>query len=152
MEGCTYIYNATESEYCPVAVVKEFLGHRLHANIFGHDGSLDSLQAEAIVSSEAGEKVRIRPTGLLSQCGRVVTATNIEDMFLLPILETDERGRVLTDNRGQVFTRKIHPSAVDLHKYIANRDECLYFDITSQAEREFDAILHQHCLCRQDEA
>ena len=73
-------------------------------------------------------------------------------MFLLPILETDERGRVLTDNRGQVFTRKIHPSKVDLRKYIANWDEYLYFDITSQAEREFDAILHQDCLRRHDEA
>ena len=28
----------------------------------------------------------------------------------------------------------------------------MYFDITSQAEREFDAILHQDCLHRQDEA
>ena len=62
----------------------------------------------------------------MSQCGRVVTATNIEDMFLFPILETDERGHVLADNRGQVFTWKIHPSEVDLRKYIANRDEYLY--------------------------
>ena len=37
-------------------------------------------------------------------------------------------------------------------KYIANRDEYLYFDITSQAEREFDTILHQDCLRHQDEA
>ena len=73
-------------------------------------------------------------------------------MFLFPILETDERGRVLTDNRGQVFTRKIHPSEVDLRKYIANRDEYLYYNITSQAEREFDTILHQDCLRQQDEA
>ena len=36
--------------------------------------------------------------------------------------------------------------------YIANREEYLYFDITSQAEKEFDAILHQDCLHRQDEA
>ena len=98
-----------------------------------------------------GEKIRIRPTGPLSQCGRVVTATNIEDMFLFPILEMDERGRVLADNRGQVFKRKIHPSEVDLRKYIANRDEYLYFDIASQAERELDTILHQDCLCQQDE-
>ena len=73
-------------------------------------------------------------------------------MFLFPILETDDRGRVLTDNRGQVFTRKIHPSEVDLRKYIANRDEYLYYDITSQAEHEFDRILHQDCLRQQDEA
>ena len=58
----------------------------------------------------------------------------------------------MADNRGQVFTWKIHPSEVDLRKYIANQEEYLYFDITSQAEREFDAILHQDCLRRQDEA
>ena len=28
----------------------------------------------------------------------------------------------------------------------------MYYDITSQAEREFDTILHQDCLRRQDEA
>ena len=32
-EGLTYLWNVTEPDYCPVAVVKEFLGHRLHANV-----------------------------------------------------------------------------------------------------------------------
>ena len=35
--------------------------------------------------------------------------------------------------------RKIHPSEVALEKYIANRDDYLYHDITDQAEKEFDA-------------
>ena len=35
------------------------------------------------------------------------------------------------------------PEQSILVKYIANRDEYLYYDITSQAEREFDTILHQ---------
>ena len=151
-EGLTYLWNVTGPEYCPVAVVKEFLGHRLHANVSHSGDSSDSHHAEAIVSAEVEEKIRIQPTGPVSQCGRVVTSTNIEDMFLFPILETDDKGRVLTDNRGQVFERRIHPGEVDLRKYIANRDEYLYYDITSQAEREFDTILHQDCLRRQDEA
>ena len=67
-------------------------------------------------------------------------------------MESDDQGNIVLDNRDRVFTRAIHPSEVDLHKYIANRDEYLYHDITSQAEREFDTILHQHCLRRQDEA
>ena len=133
-EGLTYLWNVMEPDYCLVAIVKEFLGHHLHANVSSPDGLPDSHRAEAIVSSEVGEKICIWPTRPLSQCGRVVTATNIEDMFLFPILETDKKGRVIADNRGQVFTRKIHPSEVDLRKYIANRDEYLYFDITSQAE------------------
>ena len=151
-EGLTYLWNVTGPEYCPVAVVKEFLGHRLHANVSNPGGSYGSHHAEAIVSAKAEEKIRIQPTGPVSQCGRVVTSTNIEDMFLFPILETDDDGRVRTDNRDQVFERRIHPGEVDLRKYIANRDEYLYYDITSQAEREFDAILHQDCLRRQDEA
>ena len=151
-EGLTYLWNVTGPEYCPVAVVKEFLGHRLHANVSHSGDSSDSHLAEAIVSAEVEEKIRIQPTGPVSQCGRVVTSTNIEDMFLFPILETDDKGRVLTDNRDQVFERRIHPGEVDLRKYIANRDEYLYYDITSQAEREFDTILHQDCLRRQDEA
>ena len=113
-EGLTYLWNVTEPDYCPVAVVKEFLGHRLHANVSYSGDSNDSHQAQAIIIAEVEEKIRIRPTGPVSQCGRVVTATNIEDMFLLPILETDEKGRVMNDNRKQVFTRKIHPSEVDL--------------------------------------
>ena len=28
-EGLTYLWNITEPDYCPVAVLKEFLGHRL---------------------------------------------------------------------------------------------------------------------------
>ena len=151
-EGLTYLWNITEPDYCPVAVVKEFLGHRLRANVSQSGDSYDSHQAEAVISAEVEEKIRIQPTGPVSQCGRVVTATNIEDMFLFPILETDDQGRVLTDNRKQVFEYKIHPGEVDLRKYIANRDEYLYYDITSQAERELDTILHQDCLRRQDEA
>ena len=50
----------------------------------------NSHHAKAIVSSEVGENIRIRPTRPMSQCGRVVTATNIEDLFLFPILETDK--------------------------------------------------------------
>ena len=46
-------------------------------------------EAEAIFSSEVGEKIRIRPMGPISQCGRVVMATNIEDMFLFPMTEAN---------------------------------------------------------------
>ena len=67
-------------------------------------------------------------------------------MYLFPLTEVDNQGDLLVDNRDHAFTRPIHPSEVDLRKYIANRDEYLYFDITSQAEKEFDAILHQDCL------
>ena len=73
-----------------------------------------------------------------SQCGMVVIATNVEDMFLVPILGTDDQGNIHLYNRDQVFTREIHPNKVDLGKYITNRDEYLYYDITSQAESEFD--------------
>ena len=139
-EGLTYVWNTTDVDYCQVALLKEFLGQRLHANV--PDASLDQQPAEAIVSSKGGEKIRIRPLGPTIQCGRVVTATNIEDMFLLPIMETDDLGNILLDNRDRVFTREIHPSKVDLRKYIANCDEYLYYDITTQAEREFDTILH----------
>ena len=151
-EGQTYIWDTTEVDYCQVALLKEFLGQRLHANVSEPDAPLDQQPAEAIFSSENGEKIRIRPLGPISQCGRVVTATNIEDMFLFPLMETDEHGKILLDNRDRAFTREIHPSEVDLRKYIANHDEYLYYDITTQAEREFDTILHQDCLRRQDEA
>ena len=79
-------------------------------------------------------------------------ATNIEDMFLFPVMETDQRGDILVDNRDSVFTQVIHPSEVDLRKYIANQDKYLYYDISSQAEKEFDTILYQDCLRQQDEA
>ena len=37
-----------------------------------------------------------------------------------------------------------------LASLITNRDEYLYYNITTQAEKEFDTILHQDCLRRQD--
>ena len=67
-------------------------------------------------------------------------------------METNDLENIVLDNRDQVFTREIHPSEVDLRKYIANRDEYLYYDITTQAEWEFDTILHQDCLHHQDKA
>ena len=151
-EGRTYVWNTTDIDYCKVALLKVFLGQRLHANISDLDAPLDQEPAEAIVSSEGGEKIRIFPSGPTSQCGRVVTASNIEDMFLLPIMETDDLGNIVLDNRDRVFTREIHPSEVDLRKCIANCDEYLNYDITTQVEREFNTILHQDCLIHQDEA
>ena len=102
-EGRTY---TTEPDYYQVAVVKEFLGHRLYANISNPDVPQSPHQAEAIVSFEAGEKIRNWPTGPMSQCGRVVTATNMEDMFLFPVVEVDERGTITVDNRDRVFTQR----------------------------------------------
>ena len=151
-EGRMYIWNTTKPDYCQVAMVKEFLGHQLYANISNQDVPQSPQQAEAIVSSEAGEKIRIRPAGPMSQCRQVVTTTKIEDMFLFPVVEVDERGAITVDNRDRIFTHTIHPGEVDLRNYIANGDKYLYFDITSQAEKEFDTILHQDCLRRQDEA
>ena len=151
-ESRAYLWNLTQPDYCPVAVVKEFQGHRLYANLSDPDTTRGQRQGEAIVSSDADEKIRIRPLGPSSQCGRVVIATNMDEMYLFPLTETNGQGDIVVDNRDQAFTRHIHPSEVDLRKYIANRDEYLYFDITSQAEKEFDAILHQDCLHRQDEA
>ena len=150
-ESKTYVWNLTESDYCQVAVVKEFLGQRLYANLSDPATPEGQRVAEAIISTEAGEKIWIRPLDSVSQSGRVVMATNVDEMFLFPILETNEQGDAVVDNRDQVFTRTIHPSEVDLCRYIANRDEYLYFDITSQAEKEFDTILHQDCLRRQGE-
>ena len=41
-EGLTYLWNVTEPDYCPVTVVKEFLGHRLRANVSHSGDSSDS--------------------------------------------------------------------------------------------------------------
>ena len=146
------MWNATDGNYCRGDLVKEFLGHRLHPNITDPDAPQGQYQTEAVVSSEGIDKIRIKPMGPMSQCRRVVTATNIEDMFLFPMMETDEHGDITVDNRDCTFTQFVHASEVDLRKYIANCDEYLYHDITLQAEKEFDTILHQDCLWQQDEA
>ena len=151
-EGKMFIWNLTEPDYCQVAVVKEFLGHPLYAKLSDLNAPQGQHVAEAIISSEVREKIQIRPLGPISQCGRMVTATKVEHMFLFPVMETDEQGDIIVDNRDRAFTRTIHLSEVDLRKYIANHHEYLYFDITSQAEKEIDTILHQDCLRRQDEA
>ena len=115
-EGRTYVWNIRESNYSQITLVREFLGYQLHANISDTDAPQDQHQAEAVISAEVGEKIRARPTGLTSQCGRVLTATNIEAMFLFPVMETDNQGDIVVDKCDRVFTRAIHPSEVDLHK------------------------------------
>ena len=76
-EGQTYVWNTTESGYYQVALVREFLGHRLHANVSDPGFPQDPQRAEAVVSAEGHEKIRLRPMGPSSRCGRVVTATNV---------------------------------------------------------------------------
>ena len=56
-EGLTYFWNVIEPDYCLVTVIKEFLGHRLHANVSNPGDSPDSHQAEAIISAEVEEKI-----------------------------------------------------------------------------------------------
>ena len=68
-EGRTYVWNTMEGKYCQVVLVKQFLGHQFHANVSDTNGPQDQHQAEAIISTEVGEKIRIRPTGPTSQCG-----------------------------------------------------------------------------------
>ena len=58
-------------------------------------------------------------------------------------MEVDEQGNIVLDNWDRIFTQEIHPSEVDLRKYITNCDEYLCYDTTSQAEKEFNTILHQ---------
>ena len=36
-EGRAYLWNLTQPDYCPVAVVREFQGHRLYANLSDPD-------------------------------------------------------------------------------------------------------------------
>ena len=55
-EGGTYIWNTTESQ---VALVREFLGHRLHANVSDPGFLQDPQRAEAVVSAEGNEKIRL---------------------------------------------------------------------------------------------
>ena len=64
----TYVWNVTdtESEYCHLAVVKEFDGKELVANTSGT--SLDGHAARVIVSTGEDEKIRIRHEGHESQC------------------------------------------------------------------------------------
>ena len=151
-EGITYIWSIEDPQYCDVALVKDFRGHRLLANASDKRDIHTTRKVEAIVSLENTEKIRLRDEGPSSQCGRVVIRTNLPGIFLYSLQETDNQGNVLLDNRHSAFSRKIHPSEVELEKYIANRDDFLYHDITAQAEREFDALLHQECLRRQEEA
>ena len=151
-EGISYLWSIEDPQYCDVALVKDFEGHRLLANASGEHDVHATRKVEAIVSLGNTEKIRLRDEGPSSQCGRVVIKTNLPGIFLYSLQETDHQGNVILDNRSSAFSRKIHPSEVELEKYIANRDEFLYHDITAQAEREFDALLHQECLRRQEEA
>ena len=151
-EGISYTWSVEDPQYCEVALVKEFEGHRLLANASEEHDVLTTRNVKAIVSLGSTEKIRLRDEGPNSQCGRVVIKTNLPGIFLYPLQETDPQGNIIVDNHRSAFSRKIHPSEVELEKYIANRDEFLYYDITAQAEREFDALLHQECLRRQEEA
>ena len=82
----------------------------------------------------------------------MVIRTNHYDGFLYPIEEINGDGEVILDNRDSMFLRKIRPGQFDLEKYIANRDDFLYHDTTTQAEKEFDVIIHQESLRMQEEA
>ena len=68
-EGKAYLWNLTEPDYCPVAMVREFEGHRLYANLSDPDTAQGQRQGEAVISSGVDEKIWIRPLRSSSQCG-----------------------------------------------------------------------------------
>ena len=55
-EGKTYIWNLTNPDYCQVAVIKEFLGHRLHANLSDPDASQGRRPAEPLSAQKWGKR------------------------------------------------------------------------------------------------
>ena len=50
-KGRMYIWNLMEPDFCQVAVLKKFLGHRLQANISDPDAPQGQHQVEAIARS-----------------------------------------------------------------------------------------------------
>ena len=68
-EGITYLWNVTDPQYCPVAVVKEFQGQQVEANASSSPDTRNVCEVQAIVSADGVEKIRVHNEGQASQCG-----------------------------------------------------------------------------------
>ena len=111
-------------------MVKGLLGHRLHANISDPDAPQDQYQAEAIVSLEVGEKIRIQPMGPISQCGRVVN-----DIASVQHVMTPTRGKNILD---LFFTNENHlVENVEILRNTAVSDHDSIFITTKSGKDKF---------------
>ena len=68
-EGITYLWNVTDPQYCPVAVVKEFQGQQVEANASASPDTRNARKVQAIVSTDRVEKIWVPDEGQTSQCG-----------------------------------------------------------------------------------
>ena len=112
-------------EWCPIAKGIEFEG------VAAKDSNNNT-----VVMSTDGQLVRFVLGSQRPYCGSLLFSTNYENVFLT-------KGSL-----DEKMNRPLHPSEVDLHSFIVNRDDRLYSDLTGHVTAEFNALLAHDCATR----
>ena len=119
-----------ETNYCPLAVSKEFKG--LQA----------SSEGNTVIMSADNSLIRLIKGPSVTYCGRIVYSTNYKSLYLLPTMDTETKQKLPEEN---LFKRKVHPNENNIHTFVANRDDYLFSHIKNKLNEEFRKVMGQDC-------
>lgn len=123
VEQGTYVWTYT-TEWCPLALLRTVTG-----------SEVSNPDKDKVFMSSDGSLTRLIHQGLVQHCSTPMISTNYPDIFLLDEALHSEHQ----------FHRKIRPAEIDLSKYINNRDDFLYSQLSQALSKEFEHLLVSHC-------
>ena len=126
-----------ETDYCPLAVSKEFKGIEVSG-----DGT-------TVIMSADNSLIRLIKGPSITYCGRIVYSTNYKSLYLLPLIDPDTKQTIPEE---QMFSRRVHPNENNIHTFVANRDDYLFNHIRNKLNDEFRKVIGQDCHRRLAEA
>ena len=128
----TYVWEAPDENYCPLYLVKTFVGNIITTNSTN----------DQVIASTDGQAIRLIKRTTEIECNRHVYSTNYPQIFLYPA--NDISGTA----RRDLFTEKLPKGEAQLSVYITNRDDTLYHKLHSEIKREYQAVWADECYRR----
>ena len=128
----TYVWDKPKSDYCDLAVAKEFTGFQ----------TTSSSLPDKIIMSNDKSLVRFIVRGSTTGCGRQLILTNYPNLFLFEIQNAD--GTIRLDT----FKEKLPAREVNLNVFISNRDDTLYYKLKGELSAEYRDVWRDDCFSR----
>ena len=97
-----------------------------------------TIKTHKVVMSTDNSQVRFVVKGTRTECGQEFLATNYPDFLIRDMVING------APDRG-VITRELPKDELKLSRFITNRDDFIYHEISRNLRREFATVLHDEC-------
>ena len=128
ISDATYVWEFDE-HFCPLAKKKDFVATEVQG------------PKETVVMSSDGTLIRLIKGDQVSECNKIMWLTNYPGLYLVP-LQTPSGQMQLPQN---LFLRELHPSEVNIHTFVSNKDDFLYHKLDNKIAEEYRKVIGQNC-------